>query len=77
MHIRAADATGTEADTHHAVGQLGRDVRGPLEDRAQGRALTANAVDLGVRERKPLEPVGRTGKQEPLDVVGRLGLDLD
>ena len=50
---------------------------GDLEDRPQRRPLAADAVDLGVGERDPVEPVGRPDEQDRLHVVGRLGLDHD
>ena len=51
--------------------------RRDLEERPQRGALAAGALDLGVRERDPRELVGRPNEQDPLDVVGRLGLDDD
>ena len=51
--------------------------RGHLEDRPQGGALAADAVDLGVGQGDALEPVGRPDEQDRLDVVGRLGLGHD
>ena len=53
--------------------ERGRD----LEDRPERRALAADAVDLGVGEADPREPVGRADEQDLLDVVRRLGLDDD
>ena len=53
--------------------ERGRD----LEDRAQGGALAADAVDLGVGQADALELVARPDEQDLLDVVGRLGLDDD
>ncbi len=50
---------------------------GDLEDRPQGRALAADAVDLRVGQADPLELVGRADEEDLLDVVGRLGLDHD
>ncbi len=57
----------------------GADVEGGghLEDRAQRGALAADPVDLGVGQADLLEPVGRPDEQDPLDVVGRLGLGHD
>ena len=50
---------------------------GDLEDGPQRGALAADAVDLGVGQADPLEPVLGPHEQDALDVVGRLGLDDD
>ena len=51
--------------------------RRDLEDRPQGGALAADAVDLRVGERDPVEAVGGPDEEDRLDVVRRLGLDHD
>ncbi len=48
---------------------------GDLEDRAQRGALAADAVDLGIGDGDPVEPVGRAHQEDRLNVVRRLGLD--
>ena len=50
---------------------------GDLEDRPQGGALAADAIDLRVGQADPLELVAGTDEEDLLDVVGRLGLDDD
>ncbi len=45
-----------------------------LEDRPQRGPLAADPLDLGVGEGHALEPVRRADEQDPLDVVGWLGL---
>ena len=53
---------------------LGLERGGDLEDGAQGGALAAHAIDLGVGEGQALEAVRGPDEQDPLDVVRRLGL---
>ena len=48
--------------------------RRDLEDRAQGGALSADAVDLGIGQREALQAVGGPDQQDPLNVVRWLGL---
>ena len=50
---------------------------GHLEERPQGGALAADAVDLRVGQADSGQAVGRMDEQDLLDVAGRLGLDDD
>jgi len=50
---------------------------GHLEERPQGRALAADAVDLGIGQADAPQPVRRPDQQDLLHVAGRLGLDDD
>ncbi len=48
-----------------------------LEDRVEGGALAAAAVDLGIRQRDPRQLVHGPDQEDPFDVIRRLGLDDD
>ncbi len=65
------DRAQVRVDDHQ---RLDAELVGDLEDGAQRRALAADAVHLGVGQADALEPVARPDEQDPLDVVGRLGV---
>ncbi len=63
---RRSESTTTSASTPEGIGDP--------EDGAQGGALAADTVDLGIGEADALELVARPDEQDALDVVGRLGV---
>ena len=74
LHPLGADRAKVRIDDHERPDvERGRD----LEDRAQRRTLAAHAIHLGIRERQALQAVRGPDEQDPLDVVGRLGLRHD